>query len=262
MIEKITIRLSIPPATMLLRAFGLLCVVCAAPVVVSAQVSTSSSGKAAPQEDQPLATLPKSQGVLLDRVVAIVNGDLVLESDVEEEMRLAAFVPGAVNTRQHAIDRLIDRTLIEQQERLQPPKPVTEKEVQDDLNELRKHIPACARYKCDTEQGWQQFLISRGFTEKELNRLWKQRMELLRFIEMRFRAGLHISQTEIDEYYQKTMLPEYAREKVKPPSEESIAPRIEGVLLQQHVNQMLDAWLKSLRAQGNVRVLRGMEDAP
>lgn len=255
-------RLSIPSAGHLLRLLGAVCLLGVSAAAIHAQAQSSAAGGAQQKDEQSLSVLPTSQGVLLDRVVVIVNDDLVLESDVEEEMRLAAFVPGAVNTRPMAINRLIDRTLIEQQERLQPPKPVTDKEVQDDLSELRKHIPACARYHCDTEQGWQQFLASRGFTEQELSRLWRKRMALLRFIEMRFRSGLHISQTEIDDYYQKTMLPEYAREKVKPPAEESLAPRIEGILLQQHVNQLLDAWLKSLRAQGNVRVLRGMEDAP
>jgi hypothetical protein len=243
-----------------LAAVGVWLLVCAAPVLLDAQTVTAP--KSGAQQGAALTPLPSSQGVLLDRVVAIVNGDLVLESDVDEEMRLSAFVPGAVNTRQQAIDRLIDRTLIEQQERLQPVPPVTDKEVQDDLDELRKHIPACARFHCGTKEGWKQFLTSRGFTESELNRLWKERMELLRFIEIRFRSGVRISQQEMDDYYRKTMLPEYVKEKVKPPGEESLAPRIEGLLLQQHVNQLLDAWLKSLRAQGNVRVLRGMEDAP
>ena len=33
------------------------------------------------------------EGTLLDRVVAVVNGDLVLESDVDEEERFAALQP-------------------------------------------------------------------------------------------------------------------------------------------------------------------------
>ena len=36
---------------------------------------------------------PASEGVLVDQVIGIVNGDLILESDVDEEKRFEAFEP-------------------------------------------------------------------------------------------------------------------------------------------------------------------------
>jgi hypothetical protein len=62
-------------------------------------------------------------GVIADQVVGVVNGDLILESDVNEERRFEAFepftTPGSFS-RERAISRLIDRTLILQQAKLQP----------------------------------------------------------------------------------------------------------------------------------------------
>jgi hypothetical protein len=58
------------------------------------------------------------------------------------------------------------------------------------------------------------------------------------------------------------MLPEYAKQKVTPPKLETISARIEEVLLQQQVGNLLRDWLKSLRAQGNVWVMRPGEVAP
>ena len=80
-------------------------------------------------------------------------------------------------------------------------------------------------------------------------------MELLR-------SGIRISNDEVKEYYEKTMLPEYAKQKVTPPKLETISARIEEVLLQQQVGNLLRDWLKSLRAQGNVWVMRPGEVAP
>src|SRR5580698_4639240 len=61
--------------------------------------------------------------VLLDRVIAIINGDVLLESDVLQEMRLAALQPITVqagqNTKQRAVQRLIARALILRQMREQ-----------------------------------------------------------------------------------------------------------------------------------------------
>jgi hypothetical protein len=89
-----------------------------------------------------------------------------------------------------------------------------------------------------------------------------QRMQLLRFIEVRFRNGIAISDAEIKAYYEKTMLPEYAKRSVTPPPLERVSKRIEEVLLQQEVSELLQDWLKSLRAQGSVRMMTPGEVAP
>jgi hypothetical protein len=58
------------------------------------------------------------------------------------------------------------------------------------------------------------------------------------------------------------MLPEYAKQNVTPPPLETIKQRVEEVLLQQQVSALLVDWLKSLRAQGSVRILTPGEVAP
>ena len=58
------------------------------------------------------------------------------------------------------------------------------------------------------------------------------------------------------------MLPEYAKRNVTPPPLETISKRIEEVLLQQQVSALLEDWLKSLRAQGSVRMMTPGEVAP
>ncbi len=55
------------------------------------------------------------------------------------------------------------------------------------------------------------------------------------------------------------MLPEYAKRNVTPPELKTISKRIEEVLLQQQVGSLLEDWLKSLRAQGSVRMITAGE---
>src|SRR5437868_12847414 len=57
-------------------------------------------------------------GVVLDRLVAVVNGDVILESDVDEERRFEQVQPyrtAPTFTRERIVERLIDRELILQQ---------------------------------------------------------------------------------------------------------------------------------------------------
>jgi hypothetical protein len=79
---------------------------------------------------------------------------------------------------------------------------------------------------------------------------------------VRFRNGVSIKDDEVQAYYEKTMLPEYARRKVTPPPLDTVKRRIEEVLLQQQVTALLQDWLKSLRAQGSVRIMVPGEVAP
>lgn len=199
------------------------------------------------------------QPQVLDSVVAIIDGDVLLASDIGEEIRFAAFLPYTVatasNTRVNAAERLIDRTLILHQERLQPGPPVTDKDVDRRIAELRKEIPACARYQCETDAGWQKYLSDHGFTEDEVREQWRERLEILAYIEMRFRAGIKIGKPEIDAYYEKELLPQFQKEGAPAPSVDSVSPRIEEILLQRKVSQLLFDWLKSLREQGSVHIL-------
>jgi hypothetical protein len=204
------------------------------------------------------------QQVMLDRVVAIVNGDLILESDVDAEERFAAFTPFGEPkvTREELIERLIDRALILQQMALQPQMPIPDVQVDGELATLRKAIPKCAAYHCETEAGWEKFVADQGFTMDEVRERWRQRMAVLRFIEDRFRMGIRIEQADIDDYYKNTMIPEYEKEKATPPAEATIADRIQEILLEQRVNKLLDDWLTALRAEGTVRMMKPGEEAP
>ena len=202
----------------------------------------------------------------IDRVIAIVNGDLVLESDVDQERRFAAFQPfsdpAGGFSRDQAIQRLINRTLILQQAKLQSGEEVKDEAVTAQIAALRKDIPACKRYACETDAGWNKFLTDQGFTAASLQQRWKDRMQVLAYIENRFRMGIRIPPEEIKDYYDKKMLPEYAKQKATPPKLEAISDRIQEILLQQQVSKLLQDWLKSLRAQGTVQIMKPGEVAP
>jgi parvulin-like peptidyl-prolyl isomerase len=241
-------------------------------VLMTGRVWAGQSAVAAAQATTPQASaVPSSpvpspgNGVILDRLVAVVNGDVILESDVDEERRFEEIQPYraiADSTRAKIIERLVDRALILQQAELQPEDAITDKELDAQLAMLRKQIPGCKQFHCETDEGWKKFLDSHGFTVEEFNSRWRQRMQLLKFIEVRFRNGIRVKDEEVQAYYEKTMLPEYAKQNVTPPPLETIKRRVEEVLLQQQVSALLQDWLKSLRAQGSVRILTPGEVAP
>jgi len=107
----------------------------------------------------PLTEAPgQHQGTEIDGVVAVVNGDVILESDVEEERRFETIQPyrGRVAefSRDRAVQRLIDRTLILQQALVEADQiSVSKEELDKQIITLRKDIPACREFHCETDAG-------------------------------------------------------------------------------------------------------------
>jgi peptidyl-prolyl cis-trans isomerase SurA len=210
-----------------------------------------------------MAQAPDANGtpVVLDRVIAIVNGQVLLESDVREEMRLSVLQPITVpigeNTDVNAARRLIRRALIlkQMQEQQQIDYSVSDADVQRALKELRADLPVCRKMYCETEEGWQSFLHANGLTEQEVSEHWKERLEILKFINLRFGAGIRVSRQNIQQYYKDNVLPAFAKEHQTAPTLENTTDRIREVLVQQQVNSMLRDWLQSLREQGSVQIL-------
>ena len=226
------------------------------------------AGLAAAGPTQAWAQAPQPAApIVLDRVVAVVNNHAVLYSDVDDEIRLSVLDPGrgglGVLDRKTALEQLIARALIQQQireEDLQAADP-TQAEVDARLAEIRDQLPACLRQNCASDAGWKAFLTAHGLTQERVEAYLRYRVEILRFIEQRFRQGIRISQPEIQTYYRETLLPQYAKGEAVPPLDK-VSPRIEEILLQQKVNVLFDDWLTNLRKQGEVEVLDPALEAP
>lgn len=202
----------------------------------------------------------ESTPVVLDRVVAVVNGRAILSSDLREETHLSVLEPSqdeaGAETPQQALERLISRTIIRQQIREEDARSLepTPKEIEDRIGEIRKQLPICVREDCGTDEGWNAFLTRHGLTERRVKAYLRSRMQVLRFIEIRFRQGVQISPQDVEAYYHNTLVPQYQSGQAVPQLS-AVAPRIEEILLQQQVNAMFSGWLESLRKQGDVEIL-------
>jgi len=221
--------------------------------IAAALALAATAGQSLPVSSQA------SSGVVLDRVVAVVNNQAILSSDLDEEMRLAVLEPGDGSgeiTPAVALDHLISRALIQQQMRQEEilraePAPAV---VAARLSQLRADLPACVRAKCSTAEGWQAFLAAHRLDEDRVERYLANRLQILSFLEQRFRTGMRVSREDIEAYYRTSLLPQYPAGE-KPPPLDAVAPRIEEILLQQRVSALVGDWLTSLRRQGEIEIL-------
>jgi hypothetical protein len=226
-------------------------------VLAAATPCCVPAAQAKPAPDQAASSAPP---LVLDRAVAVVNKHVILASDLDDEIRLSVLDPNTVPqvelTRQQALEQLISRTLIEQQIRQQDVEAIepSAQEVNARLHEIRAELPICVRQNCASDAGWKAFLAAHGLTAERVEAYLRYRLEILRFIEQRFRQGIQISPQQIETYYHESLVPQYAPGETVPPLDQ-VTPRIQEILLQQQVNELFDNWLTDLRRQGDVEVL-------
>lgn len=121
------------------------------------------------------------QGELIDRVVAVVSGDLILMSDVRAAAALG-FVDtaGAADPMRTALTRLIDRALVlDEVSRYLPPEP--DADAVD--NELR-----LVRERFATPQAFVAAMTGLGMSDAELREIVRQNLRIRAYVDQRFAA--------------------------------------------------------------------------
>jgi peptidyl-prolyl cis-trans isomerase SurA len=209
----------------------------------------------------------------LDRAVAMVNGYLILESDIDRERNFESLdlngetdrgpsTAGAPKQHGEVIERLIDRQLILQQVARQENSGGLVQNPDTDLSKVTLLIPDCAQGACSTLEGWDHFLTARHFTQESFRQYWQQRLMVLSFVEQRFRSGVRPDPNAIDAYYRETFLPRFERSHATAPPLSTVANQIGDVLIEQDISSLLSDWLKTLRTQSNIVVFQAGKEKP
>ena len=193
-------------------------------------------------------------GDVLDRVVATVNGQIILQSDWQDALRYEACVDGrspaelSSDERKAALDRLIDQELLREQMHASDFQHATDKDVAQRLTEIRQQHPGA-----ETPSGWQAVLASCGLTENQLSRYVGLQLDLMRLVDARLRPNVSIDAKSIESYYNREFLPQLRQSGAKEVPLADVTPKIKELLTQQRVNELLVAWLHNLRSGSDIR---------
>jgi len=190
---------------------------------------------------------------LLDRMVAVVNKHVILESELDQAVRVEYLMQGKsldnVSSADSVavLDRLVDRALLEQQilhpEMLAP----TPEELADQVKDLRQQFPGAA-----TDAGWKSLLATYDLTQQDIEDHLVSEVRELRFVDLRFRGLVRVDKNDISNYYQQKFLPQLRSQGAAEPPLAQVSGQIEKILAEQSIDDMLNRWLETLRAQAHI----------
>ena len=189
---------------------------------------------------------------LVDRIVATVNGHVILQSDWDDAVRFEAFIEGRPleqltdQDRSRALDSLIDQELLREQSQgadaAQPPAD----EVQQRIMDIQKE------HKATTSSAWHAALAKYGLAQKQLETWLAHDIAIVHQVEARLRPTVQIEPKSIESYYQDTFLPQLRRSGAQDVPLAQVSGKIREILTEQKVNELFTSWLHSLRSESKI----------
>jgi len=200
-----------------------------------------------------LALLPAlAAGEVLDQVAVRVGGQVITDSAVRRHLRMEAFVQNrepdlGAEARRKAAERLIDQALVRRELELNryPSPPAAE--IAANLEQIRKGLNEDAG-------AFARSLERYGFTVEDLRNEVFYEIALLRFVDFRFSPGVQVSEEEIQQAYEKEVVPEAKRRNTPPPALEEARESIVKLLAYRKTTAALEQWLAQARQQVKIRL--------
>lgn len=184
---------------------------------------------------------------IIDRIAVRVGTSVITESQIRRDIRLTALLDGDPlvidsQTKRESAERLVDQRLVRSEMEVSrypaPGKEVLEGTYTELLSNRFGKDPA--KYR--------EALQKYGLTDEDVREHLLWQLTLVRFIGVRFRTGVQIQEKDIDEYFQKELLPKLQMiSNGEPPVAEEYRTRIEEKLIEERVNEHSEEWLKKAR---------------
>lgn len=191
-------------------------------------------------------------GEVIDRIAISVGNQVITESQIDEEIRLTAFLNHekldlSGEERKKAAARLIEQALIKRDMDLSRYPLPAQSEADASLHDVQASYPSPAAFQAALQQY--------GITEAGLRQRLLWQLTLLRFIDYRFRPGIQIRDTEVQAYYDQE-LAKWKQQGIQPvPALDDARGKIEEILTQQQIDQALNQWLSAARRQSPINYL-------
>jgi hypothetical protein len=210
-------------------------------------IAASAFGQAAPEDHR-----------LVDRVVAVVDEDPILLSDLERAVAL-----GLVRTepgespealRRRALDALIDSRLRLHEISRFGFEPAALDEVDRQIERLRARFP--------TDASWRAELERLGLEEDQVRQTLARQLAVLTYVEQRLGPRVFVGVDEIQKHYDEELLPSLREQAEPAPPLDEVREAIRAVLRETRLNAEIDRWTRELRGKADVVDLLEVEERP
>jgi peptidyl-prolyl cis-trans isomerase SurA len=193
-----------------------------------------------------LLLLPSfTHAVVIDKIAAIVNEDVITDSEITALTKLDLHLSG-LPQKESVLQSRIDHHLVLQQMNNQPPVALTDDEVEEAISTYVT--------KYGNIDQLADFLTQIGMNYSDFEQEVRQQLSIRKFIRDRFRPFVNITIEEAEKYYETAYKPALEMlGKEAPPFEESFN-EVQTQMVEAKMEDRIVEWLGTIRKEATVNI--------
>ena len=184
---------------------------------------------------------------VVDRLVARVENDVILLSDVRALSRYQRFLDGTSEPDEKILDRLIDQWIVRNEADVSRFPHPSDADVERGVERVKKSLGSQEEYEARKKQC--------GLTDQEIRRMVAAQLYLSNYLDSRFRPGVRVEPEAVEAFYRNSVVPVAKAKGQEPPSLDAARDAIEEALVQNGIDGQADQWLKESRTRLHIEKL-------
>jgi parvulin-like peptidyl-prolyl isomerase len=195
---------------------------------------------------------PTAAQKVVDRIVARVDEEIVLQSDVEQLARYQALVDGKAESDAIILERLIDQWIVRKEAEASRFPAASDADVERGIQRLMRSFAKPEDYEAQRAKA--------GLSEADVRQMVTAQVYLSNYLDSRFRPTVQVDEKAIKDFYEQAVMARAKARGQEPPSFDAARDVIQEALIQKGINEQADKWLKESRERLRITKLSNEGD--
>jgi hypothetical protein len=191
------------------------------------------------------SALPQSTRVV-DRIVARIEEDIILQSQVRELGAFQVLVEGHAESDDKLLDELIEQWVVETEATASHFPQPAKSEVDRELGRIQQTFASPEKYAAR--------LAELGLSVAQARETLTRQIYVERYVDYKFRPSVRIEPADINAYYKNELLPELAKDNQPVPSQASVEEKIRELLIQRGISEQTAKWLDDTKSRLKIEI--------
>jgi hypothetical protein len=189
-----------------------------------------------------------------DRIVARVEGDILLQSDLRELAAYQQLLGGQAEPESKRLDELIDQWIIEHEALAAQFGQPSSEDIDSALVEAEKSLG-----------GQQAFLVkmkTQGLSLAAVRRILGREIFFSRYLDYKFRHAAQVDAAAEEKYYKEEFTQQMTARGQTIPPVDNVRDQIHELLVQKEITARAEQWLAESRARLKVEIVPALNSVP
>jgi len=184
---------------------------------------------------------------LVDRIVARIEGDIILLSEVRELAAYQQLLEGRAQPEDQLLRALIEQWVVRSEAQAAQFPPPAAAVIDAEAVRIQSRFPS--------PQAYRERLAALNLSPQSLRHIVERQLYLARYLDYKFRPAVQVEEEDISKYYQDELAPALRTRGQTPPPLDDLREQIREVLVQRGINERADTWFEETKSRLQIEIV-------